>query len=217
MADSGLGQFLPQTGFGGDLKSLFGNQNFMGGMGQFFGGLTGNSGAPYQAGMDQLQKYFSQAQGLQNPFYNAGTQAIPQYQNWVNSMSHPTDFINGMMNQYQESPWAKFQQQQGIRSAQNIGSANGLANSTPMTQFAQQNAQNISSQDMNQWLQNVLGVNTQYGSGLNNQMNMGQNAANSMTNMLSQMGNSMAQGAYGQSAGQQQDHNNIIGGLMNMF
>jgi len=194
-----------------------GGQGLQGGLGQFFGGLFGNSGAPYGDAMKQFENYFGKAKDTQNPFYQAGVGALPQYQNWLSGMKNPSGFINNLMGGYQESPFAKFQQQQGIRAAQNMGSASGLTGSTPLTQFAQQNAQNISSQDMNQWLQNVLGVNTQYGSGLNNLISGGQGAANNISSLLSQLGVLMGQGAYGQRAGENQDRSNMIGGLLKLF
>lgn len=198
------------------LLMQFGNQA-QGGLGQLFGGLFGNSGAPYGDAMKQFENYFGQARNAQNPFYQAGVGAIPQYQDWLGKMKDPTSFINTIMGNYQESPFAKFQQQQGIRAAQNFGSASGLTGSTPLMMQAQQNAQNISSQDMNQWLQNVLGVNTQYGQGVGNLMSGGQGAANNISNLLSQLGVLMGQGAYGQRAGQNQDTSNIIGGLLKLF
>lgn len=188
-----------------------------GGVGQLLGGLFGNSGAPYGDAMKQFEKYFGRAGQYQNPFYNAGTGAIPQYQEWLQGMKNPSGFINNLMGGYQESPFAKFQQQQGVRAAQNIGSASGLTGSTPLTQFAQQNAQNISSQDMDQWLQHVLGINSQYGQGLGNLMSGGQGAANNLSNLMSQLGVLMGQGAYGQRTGENQDRSNIIGGLLKLF
>jgi len=198
-----------------------GGQGLQGGLGQFFGGLFGNSGAPYGDAMKQFQNYFGQAQGYQQPFWEAGKNAIPQFQEWLGGMKDPSGFINKQMGNYQESPFAKYQQQQGVRAAQNMGSrgdmASGGIGSTPLMQFAQQNAQNISSQDMNQWLQNVIGVNTQYGQGLNNLMSGGQNAANSMSGISQLLGQLMGQGAYGQRAGENQDRSNIMGGLLKLL
>lgn len=185
-------------------------------LGSLFGGLYNDAGAPYGQAMDQYQKWANQAQGYQNPFFQAGSGAIPQYQDWLKNMSNPSGFINNLMGQYQESPWAKFQQQQAVRSAQNMGSAAGLGGSTPLTQFAQQNAQNISSQDMNQWLQNVLGINTQYGSGLSGLMQGGQGAANSLTGLYSNLGQQMGQAAYGQEAGDQSNFSNLLGGGLSL-
>jgi hypothetical protein len=192
-------------------------QGMQGGIGKLFGGLFGNSGAPYEDAMKQFQNYFGQAQGYQKPFWEAGKNAIPDYQEWLQGQKDPSGFINKQMGNYQESPYAKFQQQQGIRAANNMGSASGLTGSTPLMQFAQQNAQDISSKDMNSWLQNVLGINTQYGQGLNNLMTGGQNSANSMSQLQAMLGQLMGQGAFGKRAGENQDRNDVIGGLLKLF
>lgn len=195
------------------------------GLASIFSGLFGNSGGGYGDAMKQFQKYFQQAQGAQNPFYNAGQQGMGNYQNWLGGMQDPSKFINGLMGQYQESPFAKYQQQQGIRAGQNAASMGGLpgglggagVGSTPFAQQLQQNAQNISSQDQNQWLQNVIGANNQYGAGQQNMMNMGQHAGDWMSQLAQMMGNNMGSGAYGQKAGQNQDMNNIFSGIGHFF
>ena len=121
------------------------------------------------------------------------------------------------MGQYAESPYAQYLQKQSLRAGQNAASASGLSGSTPLMQQLQQNAGNIASKDQNDWLQNVLGINTQYGQGQNNLMTGGQNAANALTNMNAQMGQQMGQAAYGQQAGKQQDRFNILGGIGNLI
>lgn len=189
---------------------------FGGGLAGMLGGMFGNSGGPYDDAMKQYQQWMSKAQGVQNPFLQAGTGAIGDYQKWLQGMQDPTKFMNNMMGQYQESPWAKFQQQQGMRAANNMGSATGMTGSTPLMQQAQQNAQNISSGDMNSWLQNVLGINSQYGQGEQSLMNMGQNSANALSGMYQNMGNNMGQAAYGRKAGQNQDFWNMLGGAGEM-
>ncbi len=205
MADMNLGS---ASGMGGSLASLF-------------EGIFNNAGAPYGDAMSQLQKYFQGAQGFQNPFYQAGTQGTQNYQNWLSGMQDPTKFINNTMNQYQASPYSQYLQQQAVRAGQNAASMGGLSNgqggaglgSSPFAQQLQQNAANISSQDMNQWLGNVLNVNQQYGQGQQNLMNTGQNAANSLTNLFSRMGENMGQLALGQGEGNQQNLSNIFSGL----
>lgn len=201
-------------------QMLFGqgaSDNLQSGLGGIFGGLFGHSGSPYEDAAKQYQKYFGQAQQMQNPFYNAGTGAIPGYQDWLGKMKDPSSFINNLMGKYQESPFARNQQQEGMRAAQNFGSATGLTGSTPLMQQAQQNAQNISSQDQNQWLQNALGVNTQYGAGMEGLVGRGQNAANSMSQLLSMLGQDMGAAKYGQKAGENQDFMSTIGGLLKLF
>lgn len=184
----------------------------MGGLGTLLSGLFGDSGAPYGAAMDQYQQWANKSQQAQQPFYNAGAGAIPQYQNWLQSMQDPSQFINNLMGQYQASPYSQYLQQQSMRAGNNAASASGLTGSTPFAQQMQQNAGNIASQDMNQWLQNVLGINTQYGAGQAGLMGTGANAANSLTNMYGQMGQQMGNMAYGKEAGEQNDFWNTIGG-----
>jgi hypothetical protein len=200
-----------------NMFSMGGGGPSMGGLQQFLGGMFGNSGSPFGAGMDQLQHYFGQAQQYQNPFFQAGQGAIAPYQHMLGQMSNPQDFYRNIMGGYQQSPAAQYQQQQGMRAAQNMGSASGLTGSSPLMQQAQQNAQNISSQDMQNYFNNIMGIQGGAMQGYGNLMGMGQNSANSMSNLLSQLGGGMANGAYGQQAGQNQDQSNMLGGLLHMF
>lgn len=203
---------------------MSGNQG-MSGLSGFLGGVFGDSGAPYADAMKQFQHYGNLAQNTQNPFLQAGQGAIGNYQHWLQGMQDPSHFINNLMGQYQESPYAKYQQQQAMRAGTNAASMGGLPNgmggagigSTPFQLQAQQNASNISSQDMNQWLQNVLGINTQYGAGNQYLMGQGANAANALTNMYGQLGQNMGEAAYGQRAGQNQDFMNMLGGGLQML
>lgn len=194
--------------------------NFASGLTGILGGLFGNSGAPYDKAMDQYRQWATVAQNTQNPFYNAGTSAIPNYQNWSQSMQDPSSFINNLMGQYKESPNSRYLQQESMRAGQNAASAGGLTGSTPLMNQLQQNAANISSQDQNQWLQNVLGINNQYGQSQQNLMGMGANSANALTNLFGNMGQQMGEAAYGSEAGNQQDMWNLGGGfskLLSMF
>jgi len=184
-----------------------------GGLGSILGGIFGASNDPYKAGMDQYKKYAQQGINVQQPFYNAGQQGMGNYQNWLQQMQNPSQFINNTMNQYQQSPWAQNEQQQAMNMGNNYASANGLSGSTPMAQQMQQNASNISSQDMQNWLGNVLGINSQYGQGQQNLMGVGQNAANQISGMYGNMANAMGSGAYGSAANQNNSWGNILGGL----
>lgn len=177
------------------------------------GGFFGGSGNPGQSAGNAYQKYAQQGVNAQNPFLQAGTNAIPQYQAWLQGQSDPSTWINNQMNNYQQSPWAKYSQQQGMRAGENAASASGMMGSTPFMQQMQQNSQNISSADMQNWLANVMGINTQYGAGQQNMMQGGQGAANALSQMYGNMGDYMGGSAYNQQAGNQNDMWNQIGGL----
>lgn len=182
---------------------------------QFLGGLFNNSDKPFHEAGNTLQKYLGEGREVQNPFMNMGKQAIPQFQDWLKGMKDPSGFINTLMNKYQESPWAKFQQDQSARRFGNAGSATGLTGSTPLASFEQQNMHDISSQDMNTWLSHVLGINTEYGGGLQNEITGGQNAANSITDLLKSMGTDMAGLAGSEEYAKNKDRNDTWGGLFN--
>ena len=190
----------------------FDPQMFEGGLGGFLGGLFGDSGKPYDKAMEQYQQWMQQAQQTQQPYFNAGQGAIGDYQSWLKGQQDPSKFINDQMKNYQQSPYNQYLQQQSQNAGNNAASASGLIGSTPFMQAQQQNSANIGQQGMNDWLQNVLGINTQYGQGQQNLMQGGQNAANSLNNLYNQMGQNMGQAAYGKQAGKQQDFWNTIGG-----
>ena len=190
---------------------------FGAGLGGLFGGLFGDSGKGYDKAMEQYQQWANKAQGVQQPYLDAGTNAIGSYQDWLKGMQDPSKFINNLMGQYQQSPYTTYLQQQAQNAGINMGSASGMSGSSALAQQMQQNAGNIAQQGMDSWLQNVLGINTQYGQGQNNLMQGGQNAANALTNMYNQMGQQMGEAAYGKQAGKKQDFWNTIGGGLGMI
>lgn len=185
--------------------------SFFDNVGGFLGGMFNDTGKPYDAAQQQYDKYTGMAQGAWSPYANAGKGAVGDYQQWLKGQQDPSGFINNQMANYQESPYAKYMQQQSMNAGQNAASASGLMGSTPMMQQMQQNAGNIASQDQNQWLQNVLGINTQYGQGQQNLMQGGQNAANSLTNMYGQMGNLSGTNAYNKEQSKNNNFWNTIG------
>jgi hypothetical protein len=189
----------------------------MAGLFDFLSGMMGNGSAPYEKYGDIFSNYMNKGQGYQLPFYNAGTNAIGQYGDWLNGQKDPGSFINNIMSQYKESPWARYQTQQGQRAATNMGSASGMGGSTPMAQFAAKQAEDISGQDMQSYLQNALGVNTQYGQGLGNLMTGGQNSGNMLSQMMSQMAQGMGGAAFGAQAGKQQDMASMLSGILGML
>jgi len=192
-------------------------QNKLGGLGSVLGGIFNDPRHAYAEGQRAYDPWMDRAAGAYNPFYQGGIEGMGKYKDWLNGMSNPQDFINNIMGGYQESPWARYQQQQAERAGTNAASASGLIGSTPWAQQMQQNAAGISSQDMQQWLANVLGINTQYGQGQQNLMNQGFNAAQGMGNIFGQRARDAAQMAYGKERAGDERSGNIIGGLLQMF
>jgi len=187
------------------------------GLASFFGGMFGDSGAPFGDAMKQFRKYYDQSRQTQNPFYNAGMGGMENFQKWLGGMQDPGGFINKLMGGYQESPWAKNLQNQSMRAGTNAASANGTAGSTPFAMQMQQNANNISSEDQQKWLQNALGINSQYGAGQQSLMSGGQHAGDIMSMLAQAMGGQMGSGAFGQKFGEGQNFWNMINGGLHFF
>ncbi len=179
--------------------------------------MFGIFGNPYKSAEHQYKKYLGQAQATQQPYQNAGVGAIGNYQNWLQGQQNPSEFINNLMGQYQQSPYAQYMQNQSMNAGQNAASASGLMGSTPLMNQLQQNSSNIAGQDQNQWLQNVLGINTNYGQGQQNLMQGGQGAANALSNNYQNAGQNMGQLGYNQGRQNQQDWGNLIGNVAGMF
>lgn len=193
-------------------SSMFGS-----GLGGLLGGMFGNSGKPYDKAMEQYQKFMQMGQGVQQPYLDAGKQGLGNYQEWLQGQKDPGGFINKMMGQYQDSPYTSYLQQQAQNAGINAGSANGTMGSSALAQQMQQNAGNIAQQGMDSWLQNALGINSQYGQGQKDLMQGGQNSANSLMNMYNQMSQQMGDAAYGKEAGKQSDWWNMLGGVGGMI
>jgi hypothetical protein len=190
---------------------------FGSGLGGFLGGMFGDSGKPYDKATEQYNKYMNMGQGVQQPYLDAGKQGLGNYQDWLDKQKDPTKFINDLMGNYKESDYAHGLQQQAMNAGNNAASASGMMGSSALMLQQQQNAGQIASGDMNQWLQNVLGINTQYGEGQKDLKNGGQNSANALTDMYNNMGGKMGEAAYGKEAGKKNDFWNTIGGGIGML
>lgn len=193
--------------------------------GGLVGGLASDliGGNPYSGAMDEYQdanqmlgNYLNQATSYLNPYYQAGTGALPQYQNALDNMKNPSEFYNQMMSGYQESPAAKFRQEQSVNSANARAAATGLSGSSNNLDDVSNITQGIIGQDQQQYFNNLMGINNNYMSGLGGLSNMGMGAAQGYGNLYSNFGNQQANMydhmADAKYAKKQQD-NNMLGDI----
>lgn len=191
--------------------------DFLNGLPQILGGLFGNSDRPYQKAQDSFNQYNQQAQNQFEPYSQAGQRGLNKYQNFLSQYKNPQDFLSKIMSGYNESPGARYQQQMGTHAATNAFSAAGLTGSTPFAQFLDQQSQGIASQDMQQYLKNILGIGDTYLGGQQHLMDQGFNANSHISSLLGNAANTNSGLEYGQQAGKQQDLFNLLGGLFNSF
>ncbi len=118
--------------------------------------------------MDAANPYLNQIPGVghQNydPYVNAVQDAAGKTKSkYEELMSDPTGFINKLMEGYKTSEGYNFQKDQLTKELGNTAAAGGVAG-TPMDQMNQaQGIQGLLGKDMQQFLQNALGV---FGKGL---------------------------------------------------
>jgi hypothetical protein len=174
----------------------------------------GNSNAP----MDAANPYLNQIPGVghenYDPYVNAGRDASDKTKSkYEELMNDPTGFINKLMEGYKTSEGYNFQKDQLTKELGNTAAAGGVAG-TPMDQMNQaQGIQGLLGKDMQQFLQNALGV---FGKGLEGEEGIagrGFDASKALTDLL---GNNLANKA-GLAYKNEVDKNQRSTDLWNMF
>jgi hypothetical protein len=201
MGGAGLGAGPPQAGgFGGDIGSIF-------------QGIFGNSGKPYDKESEAYDRYNQQGINYLNPYNQAGQRGMGSYEEMLAKMKDPQAFVNNILKGYTQSPWAATQNKYGQEAIQNAASASGLIGSSPLVKAGADYANELTSKDMQQYLSNVLGVNTSALSGYSDLSHIGLGAASQMAQMMQQAAEAQAQNAYGSQAGRNYDRNSMWGGI----
>lgn len=185
------------------------------GLGSIFGGLFGKD--PYKNARREYERGANQASGYQNPFFQAGTGALGEFQNYLKGMKNPSEFLNNLMKDYHESEFTKNLKSNAERSGINAASASGLIGSTPFLKQSQKNAAEIESAGVNDWLSKALGLNTQYGKGLEDLISGGQSAGNRLSDIFGNLGEQEAGTSYGSDMAKNKQMQDFFSGLMSLF
>ena len=149
-----------------------------------FGGGGGGSNPA-----DAANQYLNQIPGVAHQGYDdyinqgktAGQTAQQQYDTMTND---PAGFINRLMEQYKPSEGYQFQKGQLTDQMSNTAAAGGIAG-TPLDQMNQaQGVQGLLSQDMQQFLSNVLGQHKEGLAGEEGVSSRGFDASGKLTDAL---------------------------------
>lgn len=139
--------------------------------------------------MDAANQYLNQIPGVghqgYDPYINSGLDASGRTKSkYEELMSDPTAFINKLMEGYKPSEGYQFQKDQLTKELSNTAAAGGVAG-TPMDQMNQaEGIQGLLGKDMQQFLQNVLGV---FNTGLEGEEGIatrGYDASKNLTDLL---------------------------------
>lgn len=177
---------------------------------------------------DLMKQYYGQATGYMQPFYNSGTQALGDYQKALSGMSNPQQFYQQMMQGYNTSPQAQFQQEQAQKASNQAAAAGGTLGGGAQQKSLADYTQQLTSRDQQQYLNNMLGIHGQYMGGLSGleqqgygsagQMgNWAMNTGNELSNLMSQIGQSKAYGDISKGTGLSGLLGGLTGGLAGGF
>lgn len=179
---------------------------------KIFGGGRNNDPAA------AAQPYLNQIPGVGHQAYDpyiqqgqrAGNVAEGQYNNLVND---PTAFINKILEMYKPSEGYQYQKEQLGKSLSNTAAAGGISG-TPLDQQNQgQAVQGLLSNDMQQFLQNILG---RYDKGLEGEQglsNQGFKASGALGDVLGNNLSSQAGLAFQGAQQKNSNRNALIGAL----
>lgn len=148
--------------------------------------------------------YFEQIPGRVTPYYqpfiDSGKQAADVANPIYGRMAQdPSEFLNAIMRNYSPSEGYKFKEKNLTQAAQNAAAQGGYAG-TPYSQLEQTDLVNgLLGGDMQQFLQNILGIQGGGLQGQENRIGRGYEASGGLANILggnlAQQGNLAYQGA----------------------
>lgn len=181
----------------------------------FLGGIFGGGADP----MSAANKYLEQIPDIQRqylePFINrAGSAGDIMSEQFGRMAQDPTAMLNQLMEGYEPSKGYQFQQDQMSQAAANTAAAGGLRGS-PQEQAQQQSiTQGLLSQDMQNWLKNAMGLQSEGLQGESGLYRGGLGAAGNLADSLSNVLGTQAQMGYRDALQRNQGPMDIFRGLL---
>lgn len=167
----------------------------------------------------EANKYYNQIPGVghqaYDPYISQGQQSgANAHKQFEEMMNDPQGFINKIMQGYKESDAYKFKSGELGKSMSNTAAAGGIAG-TPLDRMNQaEGIQGLLSEDMQQWLSNVLG---RYDTGLQGEegeATRGYDASGKLTDILGGVLNKQGDQAFSGAQQSNSNRNAMIKALM---
>lgn len=113
-------------------------------------------GRPYEAAQDKFNQQYQQGQSYLNPYNQQGQQAGGSLMDMFSQLQNPEQLQNQWAQGYQESPYAKQQQQFAQNAGLDSASSQGLLGSSSALQNIQNTSAGIVNQDQQQYMQDLM-------------------------------------------------------------
>lgn len=177
-----------------------------------------NSANPSQATAPYLQRAAQYGQQAYNPFIQEGQQTGNQLFPTQDQMAqNPVDYYNQLMSQYQPSQGYQYRESQLNKAAGNTAAAGGFAGTENDIANRTELINALMGQDMQQFLQNVLGIQ---GAGLQGQeerVNRGFGASHGLANYMGEVSGAQAGNAYAGQANRNQGRAGVYSALSGLI
>ncbi len=144
--------------------------------------------------MNKANPYFNQiadtAHQYYDPYLQQGQQAEQGLPDFYHQMqSNPAEFYNNMLAGYKPSAGYDYKSQQMLKAAQNASAAGGYAGTAPDQEGQMALINSLLGEDMQQYINNIQGIQDRGTQGLQGYGNRGYGAAN---NLAESLGNNLA-------------------------
>ncbi len=168
---------------------------------------------------DAAMPYLNQIPGMEKQYYDpfinygkeAGNTLAPQF----NQMStNPAEFLEGLLKHYEPSRAYQLSNEEALRAAGNTAAAGGMRGSLNDIKNESRISDALLGQDMQQWLQNVLGIQGAGQQGLGHQFDTGFAATQGLTGDLSNVLGTQAGLAFQGQANKNKSRSDALSGIL---
>lgn len=163
---------------------------FLGAIGKIGGGLFGMFGPKGKSPSNAANQYLDQIPGQMDPYYrpyiNAGKDSLEKLKGQYGDLiDNPGDKYANLGAGYKESPGYQYKLQQALGAQANAQARGGMLGTQQDQTYAMQTANDIASQDFNDYMDRVLGL---YGTGLKGEQGLEEQGYDASTNFGNAIG-----------------------------
>ncbi|CAB4127665.1 hypothetical protein UFOVP93_3 [uncultured Caudovirales phage] len=168
---------------------------------------------------DAAMPYFNQIPGMEkgyyDPYINEGREASNTLKPQFNQLTQdPAGFLEQLMGKYQPSRDYQLRNDEARRSAGNTAAAGGMRGSLNDISHEARISDSLLGADMQQWLNNVLGLQTKGFEGLEHTGDEGFKASGALAGDLSNVLGTQGTLAFQGQANQNQSRNDLLSGII---
>lgn len=165
---------------------------------------------------EELKPYYQQQLEYMTPYMEGGLQAGSQLGQQLQEISSPDNYVSKVLGEWQETPAARYQREQGLKSISGNLATQGLTGSGPEAKALQNYGQQLTGMGQQQYLQNIQGVRNQLLNQLQNIYGKGLGASAQAGDYTSQLMNDLQQIRMAQAQAEAQSETGfggLLGGL----